>query len=1233
MSKIKFSADDNFGMGSDLDLDFNDFPVTDQPIKDDRSPVIKYSAAIGRGVKDYAADPANYERVIRQAMPKGYGAAADMAMQTNKELKGLYNSVADELRPAVNTARQTVNKFMPKIEKKAPRFISSMAKKFADGAQEGYNSNQRDFREDELQRFMAATFEVNKQQQETQNKIEDAKEGVRQATDQIRHKDMITMLDEIRKSTSAVAQYNNAVNFSVQKKTLELGFRQYWVMADLLKEVRASNRLAQSQMKAVIKNTGLPDYVKTTMNERFHETVRNRFLDQARDSMFAGTKDYVRRFGRNLQSNVMTKLKPAVQGADAAMQMAQMGADMEDDANAPSMLEQIIRFAAKQGTGVVADKMSDKLKPMLAKNRTARLTAARAGYQAGRAGETINDALNDPTRPWAGPLEFLREMLANAAPTKQGESNIETDRMGRLSRPTPFTSATAKSINEIIPGYLAHIHRELRTMRTGKDSKLMTYDYTKNEFSSSDGGGQAIKNLFSGRTAERAQSNANQIIAMVDRSGNLSEEQKALARKKIMERVVNGESMDVKNVIMSSTWGSGEDGKALAGAFRKYLRPDDDGNITHNVQSMNRQAKINETFGDISQSLADPRAVVQTMVNLGQREMLVRSGVLTKDNRIDRSALAKLLAGESVGDSNATGASTDPIFGMTGGIKRGHDGRAVPQSPVQQMQQAQAKPVDEDAQRRLSLLEQLALRKDEPRAGETITGKNSGFTTEMLDQSTRLSSMDGTLMRIEELLKASSDAKLQAMYHIYRRQANPQDDEGEDDGDGEQKSFKTLWGYAKTRGKSALRKGWAFSKRVSEPITSRMPGWMQRGKHGAIDLRNKLSSAIGDIHMPGEKFPRISVGALKAGKYFDKATNKVLTSLDDISGDVVDAAGNTIITLEELKQSYVAGTINKKLVDVVGRIRSLASRGANLVAELVPVAVRTVVSNARNMIEAIKEKLPPYDVYVSDDMKKPVLYASLMTYGKYFSKKTAKPIKHPRDIDGEVVDGDGNIIVNEEQLKLGLVDINGVSIGNFAGRLIAKASKVVKTGVNAIATLGGAALGAAGEYLKKFSGWLGEMSVPFREILSNSSKQVTALYEIYDLLNDRLPGRKKVRGDSDGDGVRDGSAKDIRDKAKEAAKEQQAEETAKAQKEGGGQGLISKLMAGIGGLMGKGKDKDDDDDDGDTNIYGGSVDTGDGKKDKKGRKKKTGAKKGKVGLLRRGLGAAWNATKWLGGGR
>lgn len=376
-----------------------------------------------------------------------------------------------------------------------------------------------------------------------------------------------------------------------------------------------------------------------------------------------------------------------------------------------------------------------------------------------------------------------------------------------------------------------------------------------------------------------------------------------------------------------------------------------------------------------------------------------------------------------------------------------------------------------------------------------------------------------------------------------------------------------------------------------------------------------------DIFVEGKPYPVLHWKGIKEGIYQDLTTGKIIKKLSDIKGPVKNLKTNEpAITEEDFKKGLYDTAGKPVLRNVLRKIGSIYG------AALSPIA--TTLRFGANAYKATMGKIfEMKDVYTKKDMETPKLYGSIMKAGGYFSKKTGRVIKHYRDLDGEIVDQDRQVVLTLQDFRDGLCDVNGKPLKTIADRILGVAGTAiglgkslvvgsVKAGWKAMRGIFNLGKGLFNAVRKKININFG--SIEEANYAANNETNML-LEAIYGLLDERLPG-KKIFGDNDGDGVKEGSVTDILRRRKAAKDNQAAQEKEKAEAKGGG--WMSKLSGLFGGLMSKKNDEEDEGDDGDTIIGGiGGGDGGDeADKKKKGKNK---PKKGKFGKL----GKWWQAAK------
>jgi murein DD-endopeptidase MepM/ murein hydrolase activator NlpD len=371
-------------------------------------------------------------------------------------------------------------------------------------------------------------------------------------------------------------------------------------------------------------------------------------------------------------------------------------------------------------------------------------------------------------------------------------------------------------------------------------------------------------------------------------------------------------------------------------------------------------------------------------------------------------------------------------------------------------------------------------------------------------------------------------------------------------------------------------------------------GGIAGGIKGAFGIAGSVLGRVfqgvrySDIYVKGNpRHPILLARDLRAGLYRDKVTGKVIHRIKDIHGPVVDSEGNEVITVED---------INKGLYDIQGKplLKGLANKVIGFYgAMLSPFVTVAKIANwtiKKTFSAATRDK----DVYVLGETS-PRLLARVMQAGGYRSSVTGKPIYSVRDIDGDVMDTTGEHVILSVSEMTKLVDRRGnpyrtsgekfrdlvrgafkYTIGmpfKMAWKLTKGTYKlgagIIKGGAKLIGKIvRGFGLGAVKSLAT--SAAYGDLVSRNPELLINVH-QNEILLSMIELLDARLPGGRRKRGDEDGDGYRDGSwqerlqaLRNTHSGNAEKAKRGNPERAPRNEESGGG--FLSKLM--LGGLGG-----------------------------------------------------------------
>lgn len=362
-----------------------------------------------------------------------------------------------------------------------------------------------------------------------------------------------------------------------------------------------------------------------------------------------------------------------------------------------------------------------------------------------------------------------------------------------------------------------------------------------------------------------------------------------------------------------------------------------------------------------------------------------------------------------------------------------------------------------------------------------------------------------------------------------------------------------------------------------------------------------------DVYVNGDTEIRLKKKDITKGHYFDGVSGKVIEKLGDIQGRVLDHDGNEVITDEEFERGlYILerGTMRSLLKNGFGVAGSLTSgifKTSAMVMSLPFKVMKGVGWVGKKTLGALFKKRGGLtrDVYVGDEQT-PRLLAVMLKAGQYLNSQ-GKPIRELEDMDGDVLDKSGNVILSVQEMSQGLFDVHGDPIkelnqkaksiiGTVAG-FVGKAAWGVATmparlawrmtkgigkgifgGIRGIGSKLGSKLKSLTSGKKK--GLEGGMEA--HEIwttldgmpLEIMGAQADSLSNIEVLMQELVTvTNKRAFNDNNGDGFRDGSRESWFARAQSKVKETK-EESPKEKKHRGLIGLIMAAVSGIGGVLG-----------------------------------------------------------------
>lgn len=1274
----------------DFDFEIPQFDVT--PPKDNRKPATRLAAAVYKGAKAHVVTPAAIEKVLRLSLPKGYSQAFNAKDAIIKSGKELYNTAGQELRPAAPAIRKAAEKLSAVL----PASVLKTLKEFGldkNGYAAGSATQQRrKADQDEMSAALSELFEGQRAQAMALDAKNTGNEMMRAKIEDDQHKGLIEQTQIVAQGVSRLVGYQDGILNSWQKKMLELQYRQFFVNKELLDITSVQNGKVLSALESVIKNTGLPDLVKLHKTEIAGQAIRQRLMNSAMDGIGNYAKGYRERITGNAKGFLQGALAPL------GMMGSQMsGGGMGGDPHAAAGYG-----LGKEASDAITSWMAMRARRQTSGNDFIRRGGAKLSSALTGIPQRIDDFAKSETTQ-TGYKGIASQFAKNLLPRYYLNDRVQGGLVENSDKAKAFDERSWRSLNEVIPGYLQRIAHWSKASATGDlSSPMEVYSLARGGFTSKENMIKDAKRVILPRSESLAiKREIEDYIDGIDRGGELDEKAKRGLTAQILGDVSKGKSFDLNRLTNANAYDKGvdkESAKKIAKFFKEKFKVGADGESTDtSTENVVRMANAKKYYDDLQNVLPGSGERVRALADALGRDTLREMGLITRVNgqdKVDYDSLWKMQLDVEQKEGDApiiTQAHKRDLNRRDAGVdERLQEALAAAQRRRQEEQQGyrnndrdesdndatvgaggynpNAKPRGEpaggginasslqDMLRRALIDGQQQSAKVGPSVNDESLEKYLGADSPILKelQLVRTAIVDNHSLEWHNL---EVDWLMEINKSINSMAGIPRGEGGDvapGGGSGGGPSPAGKKGLGKRILMGAIKApfkalGWyakktaQFYKGVAKYGTKGLIGGVKLGFRGITGTGTTLFKGRGttDIYVKGQELPAIRKVGMEAGEYIDVNSNKVIKSIDDITGPVKDKDGNFAITQADFEK----GLVNPKG-------KSIARRGAGLLGKAAMGYMKLATSPYRALwavtkwtakgVFGLATKLK--DGYIRGRTE-PAIIARLLSQGEYFDKETGDPITSYKDIKGTVVDRDGQTVVTADELRRsgGLYDNKGSRIKAGLGALIGaawkvatlpyrlawKAAKGVFKGIRGLGRMmfGKKKKGGAGGGIGGADG---------DDLVQLNYHQLTVQEQILNFLVKRFD-KKKVLGDTNGDGVRDGSWRDMLNRRKTSKEE--------ADKKAGGKDPAKGMLGGLGGMLAglfkrKKKDEGDEDDGGGSGPDIGDIDIDrDGKKGRgRGRGGRGGRGGGKMAKLGRGLKTAgkflgrnaWKATRFIG---
>lgn len=1054
----------------DDELNMPEFSFDAGDVPDNRSPAQRIKEAATTGVKSTLTNPATYGKLMRNALPKEYGDAYDEATDIRDMGATMYRDAVKEIKPVAGQLASAVDGLIP------DRFKG--VKKALQKTKEWSQSDWRDSGGDaDKQKEAALQLQLDQvfNQQQSRDAKEEAQQKVTQGVDIIRHRDNITLLQSIANSIHRVDQYQSKVNQAFQRKTLELQYRSYGVASETLNQLKLMGENQRVRLDAITKNTGLPDFVKMKSSEALKEQLRNNFINSMhnRAGSFVSNNQFTKQLLSNIQRTVGDVVSDVANAGSAAampLEFANLGSDLGMERK-KNLSELIIQLATSGMTGNMLNRYGDKARNFMENDPRAGKVQKGAsflnkwsndGHRQGAVKDFMNSSDEDTGEVTQGGLlgwlqklmmggrNMARAGLRDVMPSTSIQTGLQTDSLGQARAPAVYSNQAQKSLTEIIPGYLARILREVTMIRTGDHTAgLIEYDYKKNSFRDVGAKYRDIKDdIVQNSAKDQLARTTMGGLGQIDDQGELSEdERKVLGEFLVRRRATYGGTVDNEHITNPAFYegAAAKHADKYANFFRNKFEVGADGKMG-SPEAAKRQAEMSNWYQGLGTQFRDVQKKAQEYVNAGDYEGLRQSGLMNATG--DGLDETKLLDAMVEGINGQREGSSD--VDLKTNINKLSPMRAlnsIKNIGVSMWNYKSNGKSDDGGKTHVGPMAQDVQR---------VVGDQFAPNGKKID----LVNMNGLnmsgLLDVDKKVDAQSALVSQSLNQVIRSQQmvsanmekfNPEVTDGSD-GDVGKKMRKSGKFSKETKQDQMIRHLERISKNTEEALIMGMLVAHADGKGG----NNRIDDLFKRYNRADLSLPQNASVARRL-----QAIGVNVLSLTDQAHDYVEGKANKYGNMAWNYAKDRGGWLKDKAQGVWDRatggrsMKDIATEG------------RVALSNAKD------ELFAKYDMFVEGEVE-PRLQAVKLQAGMYKSKMTGKVIQTIKDIDSDIIDENGNVVMTVAQLQKSYykTGVQGkvVKAGKWFTDLAAKTTRWLQDTADNMAGGGLRALKRAWEFVK-----------------------------------------------------------------------------------------------------------------------------------------------------------------------
>ena len=568
-----------------------------------RGPVLNVLKGAGSGMKTTITNPNVIRQKVLQALPGEARYITDALDSTAGNVRKLYVDTTRELKPVVGQLAKTIDKLVP-AEARIAKKVSAAAVNFFSEKRYDTSYNKEEAENSAIEQALGGIFQAQSIQQGAERNYDKAEQHIKDGIDKKRFEDNMTVSVGMANAVTRLATYTETINQAFQKKNLELAYRSYFLQNDMFKHMQEYDKAMKIQGDAIVRNTGLPEFEKLNMSERFSDRLKTKTFDAfLNGALFNGVNNVINTGFKNIGLKVgrfTSSLKEALeQGnmlgdlmADQLENDRQM-AEMGETGGPKGVLGMLSSFGGEWLMGQLLNLSAEQAKEEIDKSPKALNKIFKAINVAISPNNAIRELeKNETLNTWidrggaGGTLaKFFKSLMGNFRPDAV-DTEFQTagsTSLADIKQPAVFDNRTYRTINDVIPAYLAAMLYEaqfnnqvtvtmgaasgakerlalakdfLNTMNNSSDreDKTMVYDFTSERLIGGSARTSNIQAFFKKHIAMTSPSHSIDHLAKVivgdSTWGAMTKEQKSEIRNTLLNTMVaNSGNTSLQNIL------------------------------------------------------------------------------------------------------------------------------------------------------------------------------------------------------------------------------------------------------------------------------------------------------------------------------------------------------------------------------------------------------------------------------------------------------------------------------------------------------------------------------------------------------------------------------------------------------------------------------------------------------------------------------------------------------------